>query len=228
MINKNKNKSIFSLGGKSSSGNKLFLGNVNSNISNKINKNINSNINSKNKKKNIDLRIKPIGIRLKAKPSVKPRSYKYSLKRRIRSPGYEVAGIRKMNWQQLKKRLPGLSPTADADFDGSINSRDCRPLDPSKDGVFGRILGVVTGGRAGQSKEEYQAEKAEKRERKAEAKQERMEAKQERREAKEIPERRVERVKEQVRQAPMREKSPQELMAETLRAAKKESKRITR
>lgn len=76
----------------------------------------------------------------------------------------------KMNWKQVKARFPGLSPTGDVDFDGTINKKDCRPLDPAKDGVFGRLLGIVTGGAMGQTKEEYRAErKAKKTARKVEA-----------------------------------------------------------
>lgn len=79
--------------------------------------------------------------------------------KRVLSPAYSVNKTQKMNWKQLKKKFPGLSPTADADFDGLVNSKDCRPFDPSKDSVFGRVLGIVTGGKKGQTKEEYKVER---------------------------------------------------------------------
>lgn len=71
-----------------------------------------------------------------------------------------------MNWKQIKKRFPGLSPTSDIDFDGTINSRDCKPLDPAKDGIFGRLLHKVSSGKYGQNKEDYQQERQAKKERK--------------------------------------------------------------
>jgi len=62
------------------------------------------------------------------------------------SPIYSVNKTRQMNWKQLKKKFPNMSPTADADFDGLINSRDCKPLDPSKDGAFSSFIGGVAKG----------------------------------------------------------------------------------
>jgi len=85
-----------------------------------------------------------------------------STKRKVLSPGYSVNKTRQMNWKQLNKRFPGMDPNADADFDGLVNCRDCKPLDPSKDGAFSRFLGVITGGKKGQSAEDYKAEKQEK------------------------------------------------------------------
>jgi len=52
-----------------------------------------------------------------------------------------------------------LKPFGDADLDGTPNKFDCSPKNASKDGLFGRLIHAVTGGRAGQSKSEYQAEK---------------------------------------------------------------------
>ncbi len=78
----------------------------------------------------------------------------------IQTPKYSVSKTRQMNWKQLKKKFPSLDPNSDADFDGLVNSRDCKPFDPSKDGAFSRFLGVVTGGKKGQTKEEYRTERA--------------------------------------------------------------------
>jgi hypothetical protein len=55
-----------------------------------------------------------------------------------------------------------LSKYGDYDLDGTLNSKDCNPYDPSKDGLFGRLANIVTFGKFGQSKEDYRAEKAEK------------------------------------------------------------------
>ena len=67
-----------------------------------------------------------------------------------------------MNWRQAKKRYPQMRPYSDDDFDGLVNSRDCKPLNTSKDGLFGRAVGVLTGGKFGQTAEQYQEEKVEK------------------------------------------------------------------
>ena len=40
------------------------------------------------------------------------------------------------NWLQTKRALPHIKKWGDMDMDGSPNWLDCRPLDPSKDGVF--------------------------------------------------------------------------------------------
>ena len=34
----------------------------------------------------------------------------------------------KMNWKQAKKKFPKLKARADADFDGVMNKKDCRPF----------------------------------------------------------------------------------------------------
>ena len=57
------------------------------------------------------------------------------------NPVYKVTEIQKMNWKQLKQKYPMMNPIADSDFDGLINSRDCKPLDPSKDGAFSEFIG---------------------------------------------------------------------------------------
>ena len=71
-----------------------------------------------------------------------------------------------MNWRQAKKRYPHLKPYADNDFDGLINCRDCKPFDPSRDGILKRAIGIVTRGKYGQTKEEYRKERREKKIRK--------------------------------------------------------------
>jgi len=58
-----------------------------------------------------------------------------------------------------KKKLP---PYGDYDKDGAPNWSDCDPYDPDEQGVFKRAAHIVTRGRVGQSKEEYEAEKLEK------------------------------------------------------------------
>jgi len=69
----------------------------------------------------------------------------------------------KLNWKQAKKKYPKLKPYGDVDLDGTLNRRDCKPFDASKDGLFGRALGVITGGKYGQTKEQYKSEKLVKR-----------------------------------------------------------------
>jgi len=68
-----------------------------------------------------------------------------------------------LNWNQAKKKYPKLKPYGDVDLDGTLNKRDCKPFDASKDGLFGRALGVITGGKYGQTKQQYQSEKLAKR-----------------------------------------------------------------
>ena len=69
----------------------------------------------------------------------------------------------KLNWKQTKKKYPKLKPYGDTDLDGTLNLRDCKPLDASKDGIFGRALGIVSKGKYGQTKEQYKSERLAKR-----------------------------------------------------------------
>lgn len=69
----------------------------------------------------------------------------------------------KLNWKQAKKKYPKLKPYSDNDLDGTLNLKDCKPLDASKDGIFGRALGIVSRGKYGQTKEQYKSEKLAKR-----------------------------------------------------------------
>lgn len=57
------------------------------------------------------------------------------------------------------QRLYNLPRLGDYDHDGVLNIFDCRPYDPNRDGILGRALNVVSGGKYGQSKEAYEAEK---------------------------------------------------------------------
>jgi len=47
----------------------------------------------------------------------------------------------------------------DADNDKILNFMDCKPLDPNRDGLFGRIVNIVSMGKYGQSKEDYDLER---------------------------------------------------------------------
>lgn len=119
--------------------------------------------------KNIDLRISkisnglmpnnlsPIVNRSRTHPKGRPKSKMNNSKIGV---AYTVNKTRKMDWKQLKKKFPGMKPNADADFDGLVNARDCKPLDPSKDGVFSRFVGIATGGKKGQSAAEFKEEMA--------------------------------------------------------------------
>jgi len=64
-----------------------------------------------------------------------------------------------MNWKESKKLFPELSPYGDIDADGIINKKDCKPFDPLRHGFWQRAASVVSGGRYGQSSEEYKQER---------------------------------------------------------------------
>ena len=76
---------------------------------------------------------------------------KTSSKKKIGYLGYSI------------KKMKPLFRGTDKDFDGSPDKFDCSPKDVSKDGVFERLIYGITGGRTGQSAEEYEAEKKAKR-----------------------------------------------------------------
>ena len=69
-----------------------------------------------------------------------------------------------LNWKQARAKYPSMKPNQDYDGDGFINSIDCKPMDITRDGVFGRLANVITGGRKGQSAEDYSRERKEKKE----------------------------------------------------------------
>ena len=56
-----------------------------------------------------------------------------------------------MNWKQAKKKYPSMNPLGDVDLDGTLNFKDCKPFDPSQDGIFGAIAGAVKGAFGGKS-----------------------------------------------------------------------------
>jgi hypothetical protein len=56
----------------------------------------------------------------------------------------------------IKNNLPMIG---DIDKDQVPNLFDCKPYDPNRDGVFGRALNVLSGGRFGQTKKDYETEK---------------------------------------------------------------------
>ena len=66
-----------------------------------------------------------------------------------------------MNFLQAFNKS-GISLFGDVDKDKVPNVFDCKPLDADSDGIFGRAVNILSGGRHGQSKEEYEAEKIEK------------------------------------------------------------------
>lgn len=73
----------------------------------------------------------------------KNRSSKLINSKNTKRPYGEFSKELHMNWKQVKKRFPGISPYGDADFDGSYNKIDCQPLNPGKDGKFTDFLGSV-------------------------------------------------------------------------------------
>jgi len=49
---------------------------------------------------------------------------------------------KRLNWnyKQIKKKFPNFNPYGDADLDGSMNYKDCRPFDASRDGkIFEKV-----------------------------------------------------------------------------------------
>ncbi len=122
------------------------------------NSNINF-LNSNNKplRRTKQIKQKPLfGLNSKRKNNSRPANFL--------SSGKVMPKQKYMNWnyKQIKRKFPGMNPFGDADMDGSMNYKDCKPFDASKDGFFGRALSVVTGGKYGQSKEDYASERVEK------------------------------------------------------------------
>ena len=63
-----------------------------------------------------------------------------------------------MDYFEAKQKY-NLSPFGDIDKDKVKNIFDCKPYDPKRDGILGRAANVISGGRYGQSSDEYEAEK---------------------------------------------------------------------
>lgn len=63
-----------------------------------------------------------------------------------------------MSFIEIFNKQP-ISLLGDVDDDNVPNILDCKPMDPDRDGLFGRIVNVVSGGRYGQSQADYEAEK---------------------------------------------------------------------
>lgn len=110
----------------------------------------------KNKKLNLN---KSKGVRNTSKMVKKTKTSKT---KKINPMFIPTVNDRKLTWNQAKKKYPGLKARGDYDMDGFYNSKDCRPFDPTRDGILQRIAGIATGGRKGQTKEQYSLERAEK------------------------------------------------------------------
>jgi len=68
--------------------------------------------------------------------------------------------MKKKNMDYYEAKVKhNLSAFGDVDKDGVKNVMDCKPYDPNRDGLFGRAVHVITGGRAGQSKKDYVVER---------------------------------------------------------------------
>lgn len=82
-------------------------------------------------------------LKIKKPVYKKSNSNKFMKSKNTKRPYYSYAKVLDMNWNQVKKRYPGISPQGDADLDGTRNKFDCKPLDPSRDGKFGDFLSSV-------------------------------------------------------------------------------------
>ncbi len=92
--------------------------------------------------KNLNLKIYPIDNVFRTNNLSQVRNSSSPKMKRI---AHKPTKTEQMNWKQLKKKYPNMNPTADADFDGLLNARDCKPLDPSKDGKLSAFLGMIQG-----------------------------------------------------------------------------------
>lgn len=52
---------------------------------------------------------------------------------------------RNLSWKQVKKKYPSMNPLGDYDNDLFFNYKDCKPLDPNRDGILAAIAGAVGG-----------------------------------------------------------------------------------
>jgi len=86
----------------------------------------------------------------------KPIKQRISNKRRVNNKPIPMGFLNKgkvmpkqkyINWdyKQIKKKFPGINPYGDADMDGSMNYKDCKPFDASKDGkLFDKIKSIFS------------------------------------------------------------------------------------
>ena len=63
-----------------------------------------------------------------------------------------------MNFLQASNKY-NLPLIGDVDKDKVPNIFDCKPYDKNRDGALGRVINIVSGGRFGQTRKEYDAEK---------------------------------------------------------------------
>jgi len=54
----------------------------------------------------------------------------------LAKPSRKVKGKKSLSYKQAKIKFPGLSPHGDADRDGVKNWLDCRPFDPTRQGLY--------------------------------------------------------------------------------------------
>ena len=55
---------------------------------------------------------------------------------KLRSSGLSFSQAKTMSYAQLRKRGVYLKPAKDTDKDGVVNSKDCKPFDPNKQGII--------------------------------------------------------------------------------------------
>jgi len=74
---------------------------------------------------------------------VKPIKHKKKKRNNSKYNRKSNKNILDLNWKGAKKKYPKMNPYGDIDFDGLINSRDCKPFDPSRDGRFSDFISSV-------------------------------------------------------------------------------------
>ena len=62
--------------------------------------------------------------------------------KKITSLNKFVPKQKRLNWnyKQIKKKFPNFNPYGDADMDGSMNYKDCKPFDASRDGKIAEMV----------------------------------------------------------------------------------------
>lgn len=109
---------------------------------------------------------KLMDLNIDAKSQFKP-SNKPGVKLWKKYPNeYDIIGIDNavidMDYPEAHAKT-GMSMMGDADGDKVPNILDCKPLDPNRDGVFGRAINVLSRGKYGQTKQDFETEKTLKR-----------------------------------------------------------------